>query len=257
MTKRQKFVFTSLILSLGFIGINFLDNNYRFLAIGVLTLLTVVLFVWSLWEGLGRNWTLLTLVLPALYTLGVGTFWFLLPATIFARIPVVILFGLGIYALCLTSNIFTVSAVRTIALVRAARGVGFVLTLLTSFLLFDAILSIKAQIWITTLGVVASSFALFLQGFWISVLEQKNILASKTFFYTLISSLGIGEIAVLLFFWPVTVVVGSLFLTVGVYMLLGLGQAKLEGRLFKATVREYLTVGLVVFITMLFATHWG
>lgn len=257
MTKRQKFVITSIVLSLGFIGINFLDNIYRFLAIGTLTVLTLVLFTWSLWEGLGLNSTLLTLVLPSLFTLGVGTFWFLLPSTVFARIPIVLFFGSGIYALCLTSNIFTVSAIRTIALTRAARGVGFVLTLLTSFLLFDAILSIKAQIWITTAGVVLASFALFLQGLWISVLEAKNILASKTFFYSLILSLAIGEIAVLLFFWPTTVVVGSLFLTVGVYMLLGLGQAKLEGRLFVQTVREYLTVGLVVFITMLFATHWG
>src|SRR3972149_7354547 len=243
MNKRQKFVITSILLCLGFIGINFLDNQYRFLAIGGLTLLTLLLFIWSLWEGLGLNSTLLTLVLPSLFTLGVGIFWFLIPATIFARIPVVILFGLGIYALCLTANIFTVSAVRTIALVRAARGVGFVLTLLTSFLLFDAILSIKAQIWITVFGVVLASFALFLQGLWISVLEAKNILASKTFFYTLIFSLGIGEIAVLLFFWPVTVVVGSLFLTIGVYMLLGLGQAKLEERLFVQTAREYFTVG--------------
>lgn len=257
MTKRQKFVFTSAVLSLGFIGINFLDNSYRFLVIGILTLITLLLFVWSLWEGLGLNSTLLALVLPCLFTLGVGLFWFLLPAVIFARIPVVILFGLGIYALCLTANIFTVSAIRTIALVRAARGVGFVLTLVTSFLLFDAILSIKAQIAITTLGSTLISFMLFLQGLWMSVLEAKNILTSKTFFYSLILSLGLGEIAVLLFFWPTTVVVGSLFLTVGVYILLGLGQAKLEGRLFTQTVREYLTVGLVVFITMLFATHWG
>jgi hypothetical protein len=72
-----------------------------------------------------------------------------------------------------------------------------------------------------------------------------------------VSSLIIGEIAAALFFWPVTVVVGSLFLTVTVYMLLGLGQAKLEDRLFSQTVREYLVVGLLVFIGMFFATRWG
>ena len=66
-----------------------------------------------------------------------------------------------------------------------------------------------------------------------------------------------GEIALSLYFWPVTVVVGSLFLTIAVYMLLGLGQAKIEGRLFSQTVREYLIVGVLVFIGMFFATRWG
>ncbi len=66
-----------------------------------------------------------------------------------------------------------------------------------------------------------------------------------------------GEVALGLAFLPVTVVVGSLFMTVAMYMLLGLGQAKLESRLFSQTVREYLVVGTLVFIGMFLATHWG
>jgi hypothetical protein len=40
-------------------------------------------------------------------------------------------------------------------------------------------------------------------------------------------------------------------------MLLGLGQAKLDERLFSSTVREHLVVGTLVFAAMFFATHWG
>jgi hypothetical protein len=72
-----------------------------------------------------------------------------------------------------------------------------------------------------------------------------------------VSSLAIGEIAVGMYFWPVTVVVGSLFFTVGVYMLLGLGQAYLEGRLFNQTVRDHITLGVFVFMGMFLATRWG
>ena len=61
----------------------------------------------------------------------------------------------------------------------------------------------------------------------------------------------------ILFFWPVGVIVGSLFLTILFYILLGIGQSELEGRLFSQTVREYLTVGAVVFIFMLFSTSWN
>ena len=255
MSKRKRFVITSLVLSLGFVAIQFLPDQYRMSAIAGLGILTITFFYWALYEGLGRNMTLLSLILPTLFTLGVGFFWFLLPSTVFTRLPVVIFYGIGIYALCLTMNIYTVAAVRTIALVRAAKGVGFVLTLVTSFLIYDAILSIRVPIWLVAPSVVVLSFPLFLQGFWSVPLEKEFSL--DLFSMSFISSLVVGEVATTLHFWPVTVVVGSLFLTVTVYMLLGLGQAHLEGRLFAQTVRDYLLVGIFVFFGMFLATSWG
>jgi hypothetical protein len=74
--------------------------------------------------------------------------------------------------------------------------------------------------------------------------------------HALAFSYVLGTGGMMLYFWPVSVVVGSLFLTVAVYVLLGLGQAKIEGRLFKQTVYEYLTVGIVVFLLMLLSTSW-
>jgi hypothetical protein len=206
-------------------------------------------------EGLGRNPTLLTLILPVAFTISVGFFWFLLPTSWLSRIPVIIVFGLGIYALALTSNIYTVAAMRTIALFRAARGVGFLLTLVTMFFIFDTIISLRISILLTSIFVSISSFFLYLQGFWSVTLDER--FSKRLFVKTLISSVMMGEYAASIYFWPVTVVVGSLFLTVVAYVLLGLGQAKLEGRLFKQTVREYLVVGAVVFIVMFFSTHWG
>lgn len=199
--------------------------------------------------------TLLTLILPALFTAGVGVFWFLLPTSIFTRFPIIIFYGVGIYVLCLTSNIYTVAAIRTIALLRAAHGVGFVLTLVTSFLIYDAILSLRTLLPITWASVTALSFPLFFQGLWSASLEKE--FSKDLVIYSALFSLIMGEIALSLYFWPVTVVVGSLFLTIAVYMLLGLGQAKIEGRLFSQTVREYLIVGVLVFIGMFFATRWG
>lgn len=246
---------TSVILSLGFIGIQFLEGINRLYSIAGLTILTLILFFWSLKEGLGKNWTLLTLILPMFFTLSVGIFWFLLPASIFARVPIVIFYGLGIYALCLTSNIYTVATIRTIALLRAARGVGFVLTLLTSFLVFDAILSLRINILLTSGMVFIFCLPLFLQGLWVISLEEK--LTRNLILMVVGFSLVMLEISLSLFFWPVTVVVGSLFLTVAIYVLLGLGQSKLEGRFFSQIVREYLLVGLMVFIGMFLATRWG
>lgn len=255
MSKRRRFVIASLLLSLGFIAIQFLTDQNRFWAIGILGLATIILFVWSLWGTLGRNMTLLTLVLPAIFTVGVGIFWFLLPANIYTRIPIVIFYGIGMYVLLLTMNIFTVSAVRTIALLRAAKGVGFVLSLVTSFLVFDAILSLRSEVYILAPLVFAISFPLYLQGFW-TVLLEKSI-SKDLLILSAISSLVTAEIGIALYFWPVTVTVGSLFLTVSFYVLTGLGQARLDGRLFLSVVREHLIVGTAVLIAMFFATHWG
>lgn len=255
MSKRKRFIITSAVLSLGFVLIQFLDNQFRFLAIGVLGTLTVILFVWSLWEGLGKDMTLVSLVLPFLFTLGVGLFWFLLPSSILARLPVVILYAIGIYVLVSTSNVYTVAAIRTIPLLRTARGVGFVLTLLTSFLIFDTILSFKVPVYITSIAVFVFSFPLLLQGLWAIPLDKK--IDRDLFLMALIFSLIMTEISVGLFFWPVTIVVGSLVFTVALYVLLGLGQAKLEERLFPQVIREYLVIGLIVFIAMFFRTSWS
>ena len=253
LTKRQKFISSSILLSLGFVGISFLGTDYRFWGIGLLALLSTLSFIWSL-DGLGLNATLLVLILPAFFTLGVGLFWFLLPATVFARIPIIILYGIGLYALYLTMNIFTVSSIRTIALARAAKGVGFVLTLFAGFLLYDAVLSLRTSWFYTSLIVFAVSFPLFLQSLWSSKLLrqfEKELLA-----YSAISAYGITAISMLLFFWPISVIEGAIFLTVSMYVLLGLGQSEQEGRLFKQTAREYLVVGILVFLVMLVITSW-
>lgn len=255
MSKRRRFVVTSALLSLGFIAIQFLNDQNRFWAIGALGVMTVVLFYWSLMESLGPKMTLLTLVLPVIFTLGVGAFWFLLPANVFARIPIVIFYGVGVYILCLTANIYSVASVRTIALLRAARGVGFVLSLLTAFLVFDAILSIKTELYILLPFTFLISFLLYFQGLWSMLLETK--FSKDLAILSGISALLTAEVAAALYFWPVTVVTGSLFLTVTFYMILGLGQAKVDGRLFSSTVREHVLVGALVFIAMFFATHWG
>jgi hypothetical protein len=76
LSKRIRFIFSSVILSMGFVGIGFLEDRMRFLGILILVFFTFLFFVWSLWEGLGINASLLSLILPVFFTLGVGLFGF-------------------------------------------------------------------------------------------------------------------------------------------------------------------------------------
>ncbi|MDO8503408.1 MAG: hypothetical protein Q7S60_01830 [bacterium] len=255
MTKRQKFVLSSGVLALGFFLVQFVDYSFRYPFITGLTLMSIALSLWSLWGGVGKDATSLTLVLPALFTAGVGLFYFLLPGTLVAGIPVLILYAIGIYALLLTSNIYAVAAARTIALLRAAHAVGFLLTLVTAFLLFDTIFSLRWDFWANGLLLGTISFPLFLQGFWSIELERlpsrEVLLLSASF------AVIVAEVATILSFWPITVVVASLASTTVVYVGLGLGQAKLQQRLFARTVKEYLLVGVIVFTTMFLTARWG
>ncbi|MAG59329.1 hypothetical protein CMO96_00880 [Candidatus Woesebacteria bacterium] len=255
MTKRQKFVISSLLLVSGFFLIQFVDFDLRYQAIAGLTALSLVLTFWALREELGKDATLLALILPSFFTAGVGLFWFLLPTTLFIRIPILILYALGVYALFLTSNIYTVATDRTIALLRAAHAVGFLLTLVASFLLFDTVLSLRADFWVNGISAALISLPLLLQGFWSTELERS--LSREVIYLSAGLALIVGQFATILSFWPVTVPVGALALTTVLYVGLGLGQAKLQQRLFDKTIRQYLLVGLIVFVTMFLTARWG
>ena len=155
----------------------------------------------------------------------------------------------------MTASISTGGAIGTIALVRAAKGVGFVLTLFTAFLLYDGILSLRLGALLTSMMIYIVSLPLYYQGLWSVKLEKE--VDREVLMMSLLLSLCGAEVAMLLSFLPVTVVVGSLFLTVWMYVLLGLSQSRLELRLFFQTVREYVVVGVLVFLAMLLATSWA
>lgn len=227
----------------------------RYLAIALLSLLTIPLTLWSLKEALkGAVW-LVSWILPFLFTGSVGLFYFLLPAKILVAIPITLIYFAGIYASLLSENIFAVAAVRTIQLLRSASAVSFLLTLTAAFLLYETVFSFRLPFYANALFVTLISFFLFLHGVWSVNLEEK--ISFKMFHYSLCLSLMVGEIALILSFWPTTVTLIALFLTTLVYVSLGLVQALLGERLFSRTVKEYLAVGAVVLAVLFWYTTWG
>lgn len=255
MRKRQKFVLTSLLLAAGLAASQATTIEVRYMLIMLLCLVTWVLSAWSLREGLGGvEW--LTVLLPqTLFTAGVGFFFILLPENIFAKILVVGLFAVGQYASLLTANIFSVAAIRTIALFRAASAVGFIMTLVTGFLLFNTVLSFKMGFWLNIPLIFLISLGIVIPALWSVELQSK--LSVKVAIYSLITALGMGLMALAISFWPVSVVVASIFLTTMLYVYLGLTQHHFSGKLFGKTIWEYVSVGAVVLITMLLSSIYA
>lgn len=255
MRKRQKFVLTAVLLTTVVAAVQLLPLEWRYALTGLVTLFGWVLAGWSLKEGLsGVEWLMVPLP-TTLFTAAVGLFFILLPAHFLARSTVLLLFGVGQYALLLTANIFSVAAIRTIALFRAALAVGFVMTLVTGFLLYNTLLSFRLPFWANGLGVGGVSFLLLLPALWSVELKEKitpDVLTYSSWLATVV-----GMLAAAIGFWPVSLAVASLFLTTVLYVFLGLTQHHLSGRLFTRTIWEYATIGIVVLITMLFTAGWG
>lgn len=255
LSKRGKFIFSALFLSFGFLILQMTNISYRYEAVAFLTVASGVLTIWSLIGGLnGVEW-LTVLILPVYFTAGVGLFFFLIPSYPVAKFFVISLYGLGFYVLLLTENIFSVAAIRTIQLFRSAMAVGFLLTIITAFFIYDSILSIRFSPWVNGFLTALASFPLVLQGLWCVKLEEK--LTLSLLFSSLAASLVIGELSLAFSFWPLSVAAGSLSLTTAMYTILGLAQHDLGGRLFRRTINEYLSVALAVSVIIILTTHWG
>ena len=255
MTKRQKLVITALILTFGLLGIQSIELEVRYQAISLLAGAAYGLSAWALFEDLkGIEW-LTVLILPVMYPVSVALFYFLLPERILTRVVIMGLFGVGMYALLLTENIFNVAAIRTIQLLRAAHAVGFLLTLLVAFFIWNTIFSFKLPGWWNAILVGVTAWPLLLQALWSINLDE--YLSKKVLNYTWSLSGGLAGLALMISFWPVTITVACLFLVTGLYVGLGLVQHRLSGRLFRKTVEEYVRVGLLVLLITFWLARWG
>jgi uncharacterized protein DUF5656 len=255
LSKRRKLVLVAIILSLGLLGVQNFFDLYRYIAIGVFGLLAMLLTWWALWEDLKKVSWLMVIILPVSFVVAISLFYFLLPEKFLTRIILFSLFAIGMYAVLLTVNIFTVSTVRTIQLLRAAQALGFVLSLVIAFLMFDTILSFKWDPWINAGIIFGVSFPLVLQGVWCMVL-QDNI-TEEIAAYSFALAFCLAQAGFIISLWPVSIIIASLFLVSIFYVGLGLIQQAMIGRLFRKTIREYVRVGLIVLIVVIVTASFG
>lgn len=254
MNKRKRFILQSVVLSAGLFAIQTLGINWRYLAIAGFSLLAYFATAWSLREELVKVSWLTALPLPSLYMAAVSLFYFLLPASIITQLVIIILFGIGMYALLLTENIFLVAANRTIQLLRAAQAVGFLITLLTAFFIFNTIFSFKFAPWINGGLVLLISPFLILAALWSVSLEKR--LEKRILNYTLVLAWLLAQLTLLISCWPLTITISSLILVSYLYVVLGVVQNSLMGRLFKDVLKEYIRVALIILLITFFLARW-
>jgi len=252
--KRKAFVIGMIVLSLGLFFAEFQFEKAGVVVAIILGLLTDLILYWAIREDLKENFSIELFILPFFYSLAFTLFYFLLPTRIIIRLVLTSLYAFGLYSLFLSENIFTVGAIRTIALLSGARIVSFVLTLISYFFLTNILFSLHLWIFFTIPLLAIYTYPLVYQALWTYDL-QKLIPSIKV--WAAVISLCILELGIAVWFWPSSPTVIALSLAGFLYTLVGLSHVWFEKKLFRSVLWEYVWVGVIVVFVLLLFTSWG
>ncbi len=259
INKRQKFVIGVLTLTTAlFIVGNLLIGdlvllNALYFALP-LAVLTDLFLLWGVYRDLRENFIGSVFILPFFYSLAFGTFYFLSPNLIL-RVVLVFVYALGLYSLFLVQNIFTVGAIRTIALLQGARIVSIVITLLSYLFLTNVVFSLHLSILPMVAIISVFTYLLAYQSIRTYIQSKQTTPSLRIWVAGL--TLCILESAAMLWFWPSSPIIIAIFLAGFFYTLVGLSHVWFERRLFRGVLWEYLWVGVIVFFALIAFTAWG
>lgn len=254
LTKRQQCVGATIILTAGLLFTQLVTGGSRYVFVCLLSLLTAGISALIFRRDLRKIEWLTILTLPTLFTAAVALFYFLLPVRWLTRVPVALLYGIGIYALLLTENIYTVAADRTIALLRAAHSVGFLITLLTYFLLVQTVLAYRFRAPVQTLMIGLMSMFLIVQSVWSMELTEE--LSRRVWHISVAITVFLTQLVWICSFLPTKTTLLALLFTTFFYSTVGMAQQYVLEKLYKKTVVEFFIVSVIVFCMTLLATSW-
>lgn len=255
ITKRQRFILMSFFLTIILLTTQTVGEDIRYRVMGFMVLSTASLAIFALWGELAGIKYFLLLLLAVYFVAGSSLFYFLLPVRWLTRLPYAILFGISIYLLMLTSNIYNVAAIRTIALLRAAHAVGLLFSLISTFFLSNVLFSLHLPFYLVAVGIMVVVAPLYLVGLWSWELE--DFISRRVFLYTLIFTLVTAQIGLVLAFWPIVPTAGALAIATVMYVLMGLVQGHFEDKLKPRVVWEHIVVALLVLVIIAISTRWG
>jgi len=246
MRRREKFIIVSVLLSLGLLALQYIPLDWRYFGALALFVFSYLCSVWALFDDLQAHEWLTITPFPALYAGSVALFYFLLPEVFWSRLFIVAIFGIGMYALLLTSNIFSVAKGRTIQLLYAAHAVALFFIMITSLLFSNVIFSLRLPFYFNAGLLFVSHFPLVLSALWSIELKQK--IEKDIILYSMIFSLFLAELAMLFSFLPMQIWNQALFIMSFLYVGLSVLQSFFKGRLFKNTINEYNLVAILMVI---------
>lgn len=252
--KRYRFVASALILTAVMTFSTFSDFGRAIFFIPLFIVLVYVFTYFSVLEGVEKIEWLMLFLMPLLVTVSFYLFYFLFPGRWLTRFPFMILYAVSIYAILLCSNIFNVGVEKSLQLYRAAFSVNFFFQTIIGFFLFNTLFSSRFAFLLNAFIVSLTVFLMAMQLIWTLRLNLR--IEKEILLFALLTASIVGQLALVVSFIPMEPAISALFLTASYYSLSGLIFNYLDQRLFKETVREYLTVWVVVLAISLLSLRW-
>ena len=247
--KRIRFVISTigLILFLLISTFFFFDKVYYF--IPLLMVVSYAATFFALYEGIEKiEWYMLFLM-PVLLSIAMYLFYFLFPVRWLTRIPFILIYGVSMYAVLLSSNIFNVGVEKNLQLYRAGFSVNYFLQTMVFFLFGNVLASFHWGFLANALVFSCLSGAMGLQLYWSIRLDMH--LRKEVMNHAWLTALFMGEASLLLSFLPLQESIFALMVAVLYYCITGLTHLHLDERLFKRSIREYVAI-LIVILAILF-----
>src|SRR3989344_7096423 len=236
LTKRQKISITTILLTVSLFSFPVVDPSLKSYFLAAVIAASYLLSIWSLFQDL-KGFEFITLfVLPVLLTSSFGLFILKFSPVTEVRIILSIVYGLVIYTNLLAENIFNVSAERNIPLLRAARTVGYLVTLFVSFAFFSLLYGLGLSWWILTVVSFLIGILIFAQAVW--QVELEETLSRELIITSLVAGFLLAQLATALAFWPLTPPKVGLAMTAMVYVTLGILQHMIQKDLTKRAAFE-------------------
>lgn len=252
--KRHRFILSAVLSSFLVLGSTFL--SFQQLGIYLIFVFFLIYFFsfFSLLEEIkGIEWINL-FILPIYFTLAFILFYFLLPVRWLTRLPFFLIYGVSIYAILLSANIFNVGVEKSLQLFRAASSVNYLFITLSSFFSFSLLISLRNNFVVNFLGGFLLTAPLAYQFVW--SVNPKDTFSFDTLKLALIISFFVSQLALFFSFVPLRTNIFALLLTTALYSLLGITQAYLEEKLFKERIQEFIFVFFFVLIIVLLSAGW-
>jgi len=247
MRERERFVITAVFLGVILWLTQLVPISWRYLAIGAFTIITYFLSALTLRKYLKFHHWLLFLPFPALYSLFIGCFYFLLPTNFWSMITVLGLFSLGMYALFLSGNIFCVAEHdKKIQLTRAAQNIILFFAIIISLLGCHVIYSFSWPLYVSFPLVFLLHFHLTLTTAWSVELQPR--ISLELFQLSFFATLLVSEFALTLSFLPLAAWHISLLVMSTFYLILGILQVFIGDKLYRRTLREYNFLLILIII---------
>lgn len=252
--KRIRFVISTVGLSALFLISTFFFFDKAFFFIPLLVLASYGATFFSLFEGIEKMEWYMLFLMPVLLSVAMYLFYFLFPVRWLTRIPFILIYGIGMYAVLLSSNIFNVGVEKNLQLYRAGFSVNYFIQTMVFFVFGNVLASFHWGFLANALVFGLLSFAMSLQLYWSIRLDIH--LRKEVFNHAWLTALIVAEASLLLSFFPLQESILALVVAVLYYCIAGLTHLHLDERLFKHSITEYASILIVILAILFLSMSW-